>query len=81
MIIPRSSANVNNVLDVIRPPWHIPLMEKPRLDIYPDAELVQALDRWRAKQPGLPSRAEAARELIRRGIAQDDAEKRGKGKC
>ena len=35
-----------------------------RLEVYPSDELQSALDRWRFLQPGVPSRAEAARRLL-----------------
>jgi hypothetical protein len=39
-------------------------MTKERMDIYPSVGLREALDRWRVKQAGIPSRAEAARRLL-----------------
>jgi hypothetical protein len=43
--------------------------KKPvRLDIKPSADLRLAIDRWRATQPEIPSRAEAARRLIEIGL-------------
>jgi hypothetical protein len=39
------------------------------LEIYPDAELIAAIDEWRKRQPGSPpSRAKAARVLIKRAL-------------
>jgi hypothetical protein len=35
-----------------------------RLELYPTPELLEALDRWRAQQPGIPQRADAGRRLL-----------------
>jgi hypothetical protein len=40
------------------------MAEKLRFDVYPTLELLELLDRWRGQQPGVPSRAEAARRLL-----------------
>lgn len=40
-----------------------------RLDIKPSLALRKAIDRWRATQPEIPSRAEAARKLIELGLS------------
>ena len=33
---------------------------------------LEKVDAWRAKQPGLPSRAEAIRRLVEKGLASGD---------
>lgn len=55
-------------------------MSKQRLDIYPTDDLLRALDRWRAAQPGLPPRAEAARRILtdRLGALGPQAKQKGK---
>jgi hypothetical protein len=40
------------------------MAQKLRFDVYPTLELLELLDRWRGQQPGVPSRAEAARRLL-----------------
>ena len=40
------------------------MAEKLRFDVYPTPELLELIDRWRGQQPGVPSRAEAARRLL-----------------
>ena len=41
------------------------MAKKPaRFEVYPTPGLVEAIDRWRAKQDGLPPRADAARRLL-----------------
>ncbi len=44
--------------------------QQPKLEIYPSPELRDALDRWRASQPGIPSRAAAARFLLEKALAE-----------
>ncbi len=39
-----------------------------RFEVRLEADLVEALDRWRAAQSSRPSRAEAMRALVARGI-------------
>lgn len=39
-----------------------------RRQIIIDDELIELLDRWRAQQPGIPSRSQAIRELLRRQL-------------
>ncbi len=46
---------------------------KHRLELNPTPELVEALDRWRAQQPGLPPRATAARQLLEKVLAAEGA--------
>jgi hypothetical protein len=41
---------------------------RERLDIKPLPELRQAIDRWRAGQPGVPSRAAAARMILEQAL-------------
>jgi chorismate mutase len=41
-----------------------------RIPIMMSAREVDAIDAWRAKQPGLPARAEAVRRLIEKGLTQ-----------
>lgn len=36
------------------------------------AKDVEAIDAWRREQPDLPSRAEAIRRLVERGLASPD---------
>jgi hypothetical protein len=43
----------------------------PRLDVYPSEELRQCIDQWHARQPGVPGRATAVRQLIERALAAD----------
>lgn len=48
---------------------------RPRLDIYPDEQLLEDLDTWIKAQPGkLLGRAEAARQIVAERIAHDRAE-------
>lgn len=35
-------------------------------------EELRAIDEWRRKQPTIPSRPQAVRELVRRGLCPDD---------
>ena len=44
---------------------------RDRVDFYPLPELRQALDQWRARQPGLPSRAEAVRHILTGFLARE----------
>jgi len=48
-----------------------------RLEIRLPAELAEAVDDWRRKQPDLPSKTEAIRRLVERGLATPDM-KRGR---
>jgi hypothetical protein len=52
--------------------------DKPRLDIYPPPEMVDALDRWRGRQPGVPTRAEAARRLVEIALEAEGVRMAGK---
>lgn len=47
-------------------------MKTKRMDIYPSPDLQKAVDRWRARQPDIPSRAEAARRLIEKALKDDE---------
>jgi hypothetical protein len=66
----------NTAIAVSRITCHSAGMEKPQktkrsfghLDIYPKPELLEALDRWRGQQPGVPPRAAAARMLMEDGL-------------
>ena len=40
-----------------------------RFDIYPQPDLLAALDRWRGAQPDVPNRAEAARRVLEEALA------------
>ena len=42
---------------------------KLRFDIYPQPDLLAALDRWRGAQPDVPNRAEAARRVLEEALA------------
>lgn len=44
-------------------------MQTERFEMRLDRGTLERLDRWRASQPGLPSRAEAVRRLLRAGLA------------
>ena len=46
---------------------------KHRLELNPTSELIEALDRWRAQQPGLPPRATAARQLLEKVLTAEGA--------
>jgi hypothetical protein len=39
-----------------------------RFELHPEPDLVEAVDRFRAQTPGLPSRAEAGRMLIEEAL-------------
>ena len=54
--------------------------QQPKLEIYPSPELRDALDRWRAAQPGIPSRAAAARFLLEKALAERGFKVAGKPK-
>jgi hypothetical protein len=40
------------------------------LQFYAADEFIEALDRWRAQQPGLPGRSEAIRKLVEQALAE-----------
>lgn len=40
-----------------------------RIPIMMSASEVALIDQWRAKQPGIPARAEAIRRLVEKGLA------------
>lgn len=42
----------------------MPEKSRLRFDLYPPPELVEAIDRYRARLPGVPPRAVAARLLL-----------------
>lgn len=69
---------VNTALAVERIFRYAAAMDKAsfeRFDIYPKKALLDALDRWRAQQPGIPSRAEAARTLLEEALTKAGAMK------
>jgi hypothetical protein len=41
-----------------------------------ESGMIDRIDGWRAKQPGLPPRAEAIRRLVDQGLKNDAARKR-----
>ena len=41
-----------------------------RFEMRAAPEFLAAVDKWRAKQPGLPSRAEAIRQLVEKALAK-----------
>jgi hypothetical protein len=47
--------------------------QKPRFEMRLPPELGARLDRWRSQQPGVPSRAEAARCLMEIGLKAEEA--------
>ena len=44
-------------------------MQTERFEMRLDRSVLEQVDRWRASQPGLPSRAEAVRRLVHDGLA------------
>src|SRR5581483_4822276 len=42
-----------------------------RFELRFDREMLDAVDRWRAEQRGIPSRAQAIRQLIEKGLQSD----------
>jgi metal-responsive CopG/Arc/MetJ family transcriptional regulator len=54
--------------------------EKPSaLEMRLGASFLKTVDEWRRKQKGLPSRAEAIRRLVERGLANQPARQLNKG--
>jgi hypothetical protein len=53
-----------------------------QLQMRVSAEFIAKLDKWRGAQLGVPSRTEAVRRLVERGLAADEAPapKRGRAK-
>lgn len=41
-----------------------------RIPVMMAVAAVERIDRWRAQQPGIPSRAEAIRRLVEKGLGQ-----------
>ena len=44
--------------------------ELRRFEMLAPPEWFEAIDKWRAQQPGLPARAEAIRRLVEKGLAE-----------
>jgi hypothetical protein len=42
-----------------------------RIPIMMSSREVETIDAWRAKQPGVPARAEAIRRLVEKGLARE----------
>jgi hypothetical protein len=57
--------------------WHnkgnLCFMDKKdqRIPVMMSAAEVAAIDTWRARQPGVPSRSEAIRRLVQAGLSQE----------
>lgn len=72
--MPRPRYKVNNLMEIARVPT-----DKPVIQVVLTAELLAALDRWRADNQ-VWSRSEAIRRLIEAGLALARPERKGKTK-
>lgn len=50
-----------------------PLVDLTRLVVGMEREMIDAVDRWRGQQPGVPPRSEAIRRLIDIGLSAQAA--------
>lgn len=59
-----------------RPDKPAPALKSRRFEMRFDSDMIERIDGWRAKQPGLPPRAEAIRRLVEQGLKASGARKR-----
>jgi hypothetical protein len=52
----------------------LPERKEHRLQMLIEPSLISRIDRWRAKQPGLPSRSEAVRRLVEAGLIASEGD-------
>ncbi len=51
-----------------------------RIELRASAEFLKALDEWRRRQPDLPSRSSAIRQLVEKALAGESSKAAGKRK-
>lgn len=51
-----------------------------RIELRASAEFLKALDEWRRRQPDLPSRSSAIRQLVEKALAAESGKAAGKKK-
>jgi uncharacterized protein len=59
-----------------KPEKSAPELKSRRFEMRFDRSMIERIDGWRAKQPGLPARAEAIRRLVDHGLKAGSARKR-----
>ncbi|HEY0568485.1 MAG TPA: hypothetical protein VGD13_10250 [Xanthobacteraceae bacterium] len=59
-----------------KPGKAVPTLKSRRFEMRFESGMIDRIDGWRAKQPGLPPRAEAIRRLVDQGLKNDAARKR-----
>jgi hypothetical protein len=59
-----------------KPDKAAPELKTRRFEMRFDRGMIERIDGWRAKQPGLPARAEAIRRLVDHGLKAGSARKR-----
>jgi hypothetical protein len=54
------------------------MAQKLRLDVYPTPDLLDAINRWRGKQPDIPPLATAVRRLVESALLAEGIRVAGK---